>query len=423
MKICRILSLLFLVGWWSSPASALTLIECLKLAQQNNPTLQAAALDSDIAAESVTRERGGYLPQVDGRAAYTWQKDPQAFMIAGRIEQTQEPDFASAGLSVEQTLYDFGRTSSKVGEARALEKSAEARFRGLKQDVFLRTTAVYYSILQAQALRETAEQEVKQFADHQRVADSLFRQGKVTRNDVLQAQVQLATSRQLLLARKNQVENAWLQLNYLTGRPAEARGELEAKLPFSPDEPLPPADAVENRPDLEAQRLVVTAGREAVRADRGEFWPTFFARGAADYVENEFVVEQTIYSAMVGMRINFFDGFSRVADYQESALRLERERRRLKDMQGQARLEYRTALNDVEVAAARVTVAEEAIRQAEENLRINRNRYGEQVGTATDVIDAQTLLTRTRTDHTQALFDFQLAVARAKRAGGELEFE
>jgi len=45
------------------------------------------------------------------------------------------------------------------------------------------------------------------------------------------------------------------------------------------------------------------------------------------------------------------------------------------------------------------------------------------VGTATDVIDAQTLLTRTRTDHTQALFDFQLAVARAKRAGGELEFE
>ena len=65
-------------------------------------------------------------------------------------------------------------------------------------------------------------------------------------------------------------------------------------------------------------------------------------------------------------------------------------------------------------------VAAQAISQAEENLRINENRYRENVGTGTDVIDAQTLLTQTRTDYDQALFDYQVAIARIRKAAGEL---
>ncbi len=118
--------------------------------------------------------------------------------------------------------------------------------------------------------------------------------------------------------------------------------------------------------------------------------------------------------------MNLFDGFAKVADYRESVARLTRERRRLQDLQEQSQVEYRTALNDAQVARARVKVAEEAIRAGEENLRINRNRYREQVGTATDVIDAQTLLTRTRTEYFQAQLDYQLAVARVKWVAGEL---
>ena len=42
------------------------------------------------------------------------------------------------------------------------------------------------------------------------------------------------------------------------------------------------------------------------------------------------------------------------------------------------------------------------------------------MGTATDVIDAQTLLTQIRTEYYQALFDYQVALARVKRALGTL---
>ncbi|HTY21017.1 MAG TPA: TolC family protein, partial [Geobacteraceae bacterium] len=93
---------------------------------------------------------------------------------------------------------------------------------------------------------------------------------------------------------------------------------------------------------------------------------------------------------------------------------------RLRQLEEDLALEYRTALNDARVAKERITATETSIKSGEENLRINKDRYQEQVGTATDVIDAQTLLTQIRSENYQAIFDYQVALARVKRARGEL---
>ena len=87
-------------------------------------------------------------------------------------------------------------------------------------------------------------------------------------------------------------------------------------------------------------------------------------------------------------------------------------------LEQQARLETDTAGNDVAVAKERIAVAETAIRQSEENLRINKERYRERVGTATEVLDAQTLVTQTRTDYYRAFYDHQTATARLSKALG-----
>ena len=83
-------------------------------------------------------------------------------------------------------------------------------------------------------------------------------------------------------------------------------------------------------------------------------------------------------------------------------------------------MELATARNDLKVAAARIKVAEKAIAQGVENLRITRDRYQEKVGSATEVVDAQTLLTQIRTDYYLSIFDYQVAAARVKRATGDL---
>ena len=414
-----LLIVLLLCAPLTAGAEPLSLADCLALARAHNPSLQAAAVVPQVAAERVKEAHSAYLPQVNLEAGYTWQQDPQGAVFGGNAVQTQDQNFSHLSLGVDQLLYDFGRSSGRLGAAMASAKAAGFTYSGNEQDVFLQTVAAYYQVLTAEHLLQAADEELTQNEAHQKDAEALFAEGVVTRNDVLQAQVRVASSRQLQLARQGEQENAWLRLNYLTGRAADARGELQPAADYELST-LPAVEAVAKRPELETQRQQVAAAREELRQARGVFWPELFAHLGANYVENEFATKQTIYAATLGLRVNLYDGSANSARLRAAQQTLDLQRRRLEDQQQQAILDYSSASNDARVAKQRIDVAQTAITQAEENLRINQDRYREQVGTATEVLDAQTLLTQTRTDLARAQFDYQVAVARVRRAAGNL---
>ncbi len=90
----------------------------------------------------------------------------------------------------------------------------------------------------------------------------------------------------------------------------------------------------------------------------------------------------------------------------------------LANIRDQITLEVKNAFLLLHEAEKQVQVAKKAIEQAEENFRINTERYREQVGTSTDVIDAQTLLTKAKSDRHNALGDFSISRAKLERAMG-----
>jgi TolC family type I secretion outer membrane protein len=418
-----LIALLVLLLPAASRAETLTLEESLRLAAAGNYSLAVAARDRDIAAEVAVQARSGFLPRLDFQGGYTVQAEPQAVsFVEGREIETQDANFGFFNLTATQTIYDFGRTSSRHRRATLLRDAVVREFDGREKEVFLQVVEAYYGILEASKVLSAADEEVVQRTDHLRVAKNLYEQGVVTRNDLLQAEVRLADSRQRRLAAANRLENRWLFLNFLTGRPLSLRAELSEKAgTYS----LPSAEDAEqrafaSRPELVALARAVEAGEAEVVESRSGFYPELFARAAIDYAENSKVREQAIYSATVGVRMNLFDGFATTSRRRQAVEGMMKQRASLRQTREQIRLELQTALNDARVAAERVGTVETAIRQGEENLRINRDRYQEQVGTATDVIDAQTLLTQIRTDYFRAIFDYQVATARVRKAMGEL---
>jgi outer membrane protein TolC len=64
--------------------------------------------------------------------------------------------------------------------------------------------------------------------------------------------------------------------------------------------------------------------------------------------------------------------------------------------------------------------AQKSIEQAEENLRMNEERYKYQVATQTDVLDAVVLLAQAQVNYYGALSDFNVAKARLERAMGRM---
>jgi outer membrane protein len=398
----------------------LDLKQCLAQAAATNKGLKAATYDIEIAQQQITVAKSALLPRVDVQAGYVAQLEPQAVKFGPLVQETQDADFPFLNLAIYGTLYDFGKTRAREGAARMQRDAARHAYSGSEQDLFLQVVRAYYGILEAQKLVTAANDELLQMNSHQNTAQALFEQGVVTRNDLLQAEVRVAASRQKLYSAQNTVENGWLVLNYLTGNPASYRGDLKE------DTGLPqfPASAAlpdfSKRGEIAALRDVVAAGEFAVKEAKTNYYPELFAKLGLDYVENSKVREQAIMSATVGIKVNLFDGLATTSRLRQAVQARSRDEVRLRDLEDRVRLELATAENDARVAAARIKVAEKAISQGIENLRITKDRYQEKVGTATEVVDAQTLLTQTRTDYFESIFDLQVAAARVKRATGDL---
>ncbi|MBI2355011.1 MAG: TolC family protein [Deltaproteobacteria bacterium] len=422
MKNTSILVLLFtLTATLGAHAEPLTLADALARRGAASRTLKIAAIDEQVAGDNVRINRSGYLPRVDIQGGYTAQLEPQSISTPFGTIKTQEADFPFLSLGISQTLYDFGRTDARFARAEATREAIRFGYESQEQEIFLRTVTAYFRILQGQKLLKAADEETAQMSDHLRVARVLFEEGVVTRNNLLQAEVQLARSRQRRLEVANRLENAWLDLNDQIGAPPQSRKELveDTKIDLS-DLDKPAAEAVARRAEIQAQRKLLDAGELEVKETKSGYYPEIFAKAGLDYVQNSRVKEQAIYSATVGLKANLFDGYATSARHRQAVRSRSRSEERLRQMESDFALEYRTAVNDAQVAKERISVTEASIRQGEENLRINRDRYQEQVGTATEVIDAQTLLTQIKTDNYQAIFDYQVALTRVKRARGEL---
>jgi len=401
-------------------AEQLNLKDCLTRAGATNRGLKAASHDVSIAQEQIGVARSGRLPRVDLQAGYVAQLAPQAVQFGPTVQQTQDAHFPFLNLAIYDTLYDFGRTRAREGAARMQRDAARHAYAGSEQDLFLQVVQAYYGILEADKLVAVANDEAAQMSSHQKTAQALFDEGVVTRNDLLQAEVRVAASRQKLYSALNAVHNGWLLLNYLTGAPADFRGELQEdlELPRMPDQQAKPD--LSRRGEISALKDVVAAGDYAVREAKSNYYPELFAKLGMDYAKNSKVREQAIMSATLGIKVNLFDGLATTSRLRQAVQARSRDEERLRELEERVQLELATARNDLKVADARIKVTEKAIAQGVENLRITKDRYQEKVGTATEVVDAQTLLTQTRTDYYRSVFDLQVAAARVKRATGDL---
>ena len=402
---------------WCAP---LSLEDCLQKARDNNPVLKSAVWDSHIAQEGNRLAKAAVYPRLDAQVGYTVQPAAQAVKIGGVTAETQEANFPFAGVAATYTIYDFGRRDARIRQSDAYTGAASENYLFTTGEVALQVIEAYFGTLEADRLMQAAAEEIDQITEHRRMAQVLFEEGVVTRNDVLQADVRLASARQKKLTVTNKRENGWLRLNFLTGSEPAFRGELDETATLDSRVAIETGHP-EKRHDIKAQQRVLEARDVEVREYRENYLPEIYTRLGMDYVQNDKVREQVVFSASLGVRINLFDGFASDAAHEKAVKQRSKQQDALRLTEQRALLEISTARNDVAVAKERIATSEAAIIQSEENLRINKERYQERVGIASEVLDAQTLVTQTKTDYYRALYDYQTAAARLQNALGELK--
>ncbi|HAM53103.1 MAG TPA: hypothetical protein DCP92_21290 [Nitrospiraceae bacterium] len=157
---------------------------------------------------------------------------------------------------------------------------------------------------------------------------------------------------------------------------------------------------------------------EAV-STRAEYYPKFVVEGGYNYTEDRYQEPEGNWQLTASVSINIFKGGSTKA----ALMKIENEKLQLlqqkEKLQDDIRLEVKQYILGVTDARERCAVTHDAVGQAVENLRINRSRYKEGAGTATDVVDAVTLLAVAETNYYTSLYDLRRAEAAVMYAEGE----
>ncbi len=397
-----------------SSAERLTLSDGLKIATENNRVMKIIEYEESISEAEALLAKSRLLPQVNVLLNHTSLAYQPAAVFGPQTVNMSEKDFLSYGLTIEQILYDFEGNSSRYKATTAMLKTKKLETKRIKNQVALEFLFLYFDLLEAEKMVLVAEKELERLDLHHRDALNLYKEGIITKNDLLQAEVQISDAQQRLLSAKNNVSLIVARLNTILTKPLTT--EIEAVEVDKGFYDMLTADleeawefAEQHRPEIAIIDETLKYLEFEKKSRQAEYFPILFIKGGYEFTENRYQVHEGNWSFVLGMNINLFRGGGTRAELKKieaQKLQMIEHRKKILD---DIKLEVKKYLLDKKNAEERVKVTRDAIQQAEENLRINRLKYEEGVGTATEVIDAVTLLTRAETNYYKALYDLRRA--------------
>ena len=410
----------------ATPLCAETLAQAWDTAITYDHALKSVQRQSEAAAQNLAAARAVRIPSVDLKSGYrVLDNTPTAKAAFGgqAVEfPVAEQNSFSASAMTTLPIYTSGRIGNGIDAADALLQASRGDEQTALQDLKLATAERYVGVLRAQRNTAVAQTDVRNLQGHYRDVRSLGKQGMVPRNDVLAVEAALADAKQRRLRASNALDIAHSAYNRLLGRPMAAAVELD-ELPES----LPVAElqalnqaALEHRSELKVLSDQVQALQHQARVTRAADGPQIALQGGYQFQDNQFQVHQGVWSVNLGLSWNIFDGglTRRQGEaLQRQALALQE---RLQDLHSRILLQVRQAWLNLNETRQRVQVTQSAIQSASENLRVMRARYHEGLATNTEVLDAESLDTRSESNYADARYDFILAGLRLQRAVGQI---
>ncbi|HMZ22974.1 MAG TPA: TolC family protein, partial [Blastocatellia bacterium] len=294
----------------------------------------------------------------------------------------------------------------------------------VEQQIRFETLRAFYGLLLAEAKKEVAAEAVKLAEADVKLSRDRVEAGTSVVSDLLAAEVQLAEARQQAIQSDGDAVTAEATLNTALGlpisTPRKVSGALAEKKFDVPAQEELIRLAMEHRPDLNRAGLVVRSGEVLAAGARNEYLPRVDVFASFGASRNNFVSGSSDYTVGASVSFNLFDAgrSARIAQTRAAAKMAAGEQEHLAN---QIRLEVVRAQQQFISARERLKVAERIIAQAGEALRITQDRYQEGLTTITEVLRAETTLTRARLNILAARHDYYVGYAGVLLSTGQLK--
>lgn len=439
---------LFLFLSYSGPARAqpitpssgfLNLSEAIQLALAHNPLINEVQAQVDISNERLVQARSGFMPRIDASGAYNRTTNPaQTFatklnqaMITqddfnvDRLNNPDPIDNYAGRLTAIWPLYDRGQTWYGVRQAELGQKQTSLEVTLMRQQVIAQTVVTYIGLLLARENLAIVQQTLKTARTHQKMVESRYARGFVVKSDLLRTQVHIADLEQQQLQAASRVEVARADLNAAMGVEIDSKFELTSRLVSSKwiAEPMERwiEIALDQRADLKQMEFQQSAAEEEIKKLRAAHLPSLNLEGNYEVNTEHFDESADNYSVGAVVTFNIFSGNQTSAKVREAKASLRQVQAMRRKLKQRVLVETRRAYLQANNAWRRIRVARAAVTQAEEALRIVRNRYQNGLFTIVDLLNSELALQQAHTNHLRAFHDYKVASANLMLAAGTLD--
>ncbi|MDR1084408.1 MAG: TolC family protein [Deltaproteobacteria bacterium] len=399
----------------------LTLDECLEIARKVSPSLDSAeqgyvgamwtrwqAITDFLPAVGMSYGMNYYgdraqVPAQSGRKQYSWQT------------QITQPLFTGGRNAANYLLSQLGVAAAEIAKTQA------------REDLLLAVKQAYFSILATEKALNVAKTSVINLRSHLNVAQNFFEVGMVPRNQVLEAEVELAKAQQEETTQgRNLVVNR-ARMNILLRQPVDAdlkiTDELKYyKFPLTMDFCM--NIGLNDNPEILLGRNQVEQGAKGVDLARSQLYPQIQvtynnnSTGNTGRASGGWSSNSTSWNIAAVASFNLWEWGKTKAAVEISKVELNRAVNTLTSLEDNTKLEITSNYQSLISAGRNIDVSAKAVESAAEDLRMVTERYQEQVATNTEVLDAQTRYSEAQYEHYQALYNYNLAWAAIERSLG-----
>ena len=417
----------------------LSLQQAVSMALEKNPQRKMAVADQRAAQAGVQEARSALLPRVSFTESATRGNDP-VYVFGTRLRQERFTiaDFSlnrlntptpignfSSRFSGNWNLFDSFANIKSVARAKDLQQAARHQLERADQETIFRVVQAYLGLLLAQKQQDVAEQSVKTAQSILDRSRARYESGVVVQSDLLSAQVRLASRQEELIRARNNVAFAAAELDTAMGVPADTEFQLsqslsEGSLPQAAITDLEKR-ALASRPDLKQIESQQTAQEKSVSMAKSAFGPKLNAFGGWETDSATLSqVQGNNWVAGLELQVDLFQGGAKKAQLTREKALQERMAAANHAVGDQVRLEVRRAYYDFDSARQQTGVAQAAVGQAEESMRINQNRYDAGITTITDLLTIEEALRRAQRDYWEAVYRLRTSYANLELATGTL---
>ena len=396
----KIWSLVVALVFLSQTGYALDLSQMQRMALDNRKVIQRYTVNLEKSEKDRVKARGGYLPSVD--VSYTMNSLKKPNPLAGQLGRENSVVYGAVSLN----LFAGFRDKYNIESADLLQQVEARRLQGIRQDIQLNVALRYLDVYQRQANLQVAEDAYTTLKKLYVDGENRQEVGLIDSNDLLKIKVDLDNADITVKRAEADLEKGVQLLGNEVDAPItldELKFAEFKKVPVFGDPVRSEALMLAERSELKALKGLAEAGLAQVEVAKSEYYPRVDLVGSYNKYDDKYLNGAgnvgsggENLQAQVVVSMNLFNGRITESNVGKATLEARGLQYDLQEMENTMKTTLKNLYIDYKVSLDNISVAQENIEHAKENLRITQLKYKEGLQRESDLLEAVTNLSRAR---------------------------